>query len=198
MSHTRTAEHAFASDIRGRTRPAASAGAVLLALYLFPTIGAAQSLDVRSNDGNSTQLSLATIRNITFTEQDMVVNYLTTGTEVFPMLDIAGMTYADLVTATGASYSSNDESSLQLQPNPVSDRMELRYSVPRPGDVTWEIRDARGQVVYRSPTTMHKGGVWTGTWDRTTSEGQRVTPGLYICHLNAAGVRIARSFVVVN
>lgn len=197
MSHTITVVHAFASDIRGRTRFAGSAGAMLLALFLYPVIGTAQSLDLRSNEGNSTQLSLATIRNITFTEQDMVVNYLTTGTEVFPMLDIAGMTYADLVTATGASYSST-ETPLQLQPNPVSDRMDLRYSVPRPGDVMWEIHDARGQVVYRSPTTMHKGGVWTGTWDRTTSEGQRVTPGLYICHLNAAGVRIARSFVVVN
>ena len=113
------------------------------------------------------------------------------------IVDIAGMDYTDLVTSA-TEHASAEPLAFQVQPNPVTDRMALNCMFDTPGDVVWEIRDARGEMVYRSTTQKHTAGPWTSTWDRTDPKGQRVSPGIYFCRLIATGVEVTRPFIVVN
>lgn len=177
----------------GRT---ATIGSIWIACSLVPLAGVAQDLRVRSTDGSTTDLSLAAVRSITFTEQEMTAHFFADPAVVFPIAEVDGLTYQDISTGITVGPTSEAASALQVLPNPVTERMELRYVVSMPGHVMWEICDTRGQVVYRSPRTTHAGGQWTATWDRTTNDGRRVEPGMYICKLNAGTVRIARSFII--
>lgn len=73
-------------------------------------------------------------------------------------------------------------------PNPSGGRVQLRWSLPRPGPVRLEVIDATGRRVRTLVAgTGAAAAAGSATWDRRDDRGRPVPTGLYFVRIAAAG-----------
>lgn len=73
----------------------------------------------------------------------------------------------------------------------VADRAHIRFRVSgAPTDVTLEIYDVRGRLIWKALRERRAPGIWTLEWPARTQRGQPVARGIYVVRLRtAAGSR---------
>lgn len=71
-------------------------------------------------------------------------------------------------------------------PNPVAETANIPYLVKEGSLVRIEIYDLMGRLVRTLVDGYAEAGYHVAVWDRTTSGGQRVSPGIYIYRMNGS------------
>ncbi len=88
-------------------------------------------------------------------------------------------------------------------PNPMSDRTEINYTLPRRSSVELRVVDLQGETLYRSDVGMQEGGDRTLEWDGRRTNGEPVPSGTYFIELalrqsTTDPIRLVRQVVVVR
>ena len=73
--------------------------------------------------------------------------------------------------------------SLQNYPNPFNERTIIKYEVLNSGHVTLRVINVLGQTVFTLVNEYKPTGLYSISWDGTTSAGQEAASGLYFLHL---------------
>ena len=83
-------------------------------------------------------------------------------------------------------------------PNPVSERCQIAFTVPRPTVGSIRIVDASGRLVWDVSTIPLEVGTHTIDWDARDASGRRVASGVYFVLLEADGRELGRKLVVMR
>ncbi|HTY08790.1 MAG TPA: FlgD immunoglobulin-like domain containing protein [Candidatus Edwardsbacteria bacterium] len=75
----------------------------------------------------------------------------------------------------------------QSQPNPVGDRCLIQFALPQPGTVRLELYNVAGQRVRTLASGSFAAGYHRVAWDGRGDNGARLTNGVYLYRLDAAG-----------
>jgi len=78
------------------------------------------------------------------------------------------------------------ETGLQaVTPNPSRGRMEFRFGLAEPAEVSFQVLDVAGRVVASTPERSWDAGRWSVTWDGRGDDTARLSAGLYFVRMKA-------------
>jgi hypothetical protein len=78
--------------------------------------------------------------------------------------------------------------SLEAQPNPFNPRTEIHFRLPRTGQVTLDIHDARGRLVRRLIVDeTYDEGPGLVVWDGNDDQGRALPSGIFLARIRAGG-----------
>jgi hypothetical protein len=83
-------------------------------------------------------------------------------------------------------------------PNPASGEVSIGWSLPSAMRTSLRIYDAAGRLVRTFADAVLPAGPHTTRWDRRTTSGDAVRPGLYFFELRAAGARHVQRVAVTE
>jgi len=86
----------------------------------------------------------------------------------------------------------------QNYPNPFNPETEIKYSIPRPGDVALTIYDLRGHHVESLVNAYQEAGWHRLRWNGRNSAGGRVGSGVYFYRLESGGEAKTRKLVILR
>jgi flagellar hook capping protein FlgD len=119
--------------------------------------------------------------------------------------DYAPIFFADVLTVTRAtppiSVGEAGPGSLRLlvpAPNPFQEATAIHFELPDAADVDVRVFDASGRRVRTLWTGHVAAGMRSVTWDGADDAGRRLSPGVYVIRLDAAGVHRERRVVLMN
>jgi hypothetical protein len=73
----------------------------------------------------------------------------------------------------------------EIEPNPFTDKVFIRYMVPEAHEVTVQILDERRRDVCTLLDCIAVAGIYQTSWDGRDAEGNPVEPGTYLCRFVA-------------
>lgn len=82
--------------------------------------------------------------------------------------------------------------------NPFRRSADIRYALPRPGQVSLGVYDATGKLVRGLVSGHHAAGFFRARWDGRDASGRTVGHGVYYCQLRADGFGAIRKFVKLD
>ncbi len=138
----------------------------------------AQSLIIRMNNGTENPELLSTVRNLTFSVNDLIVAFKTGSTDVYGLLEIQKI-YFD----TGTSATSNipaDNKSLSIYPNPADNRIVIR-NLPT-GTTLINIYRSDGSLILQQAVSS----------DQETIDISNLQNGLYLIIANGRSAKFIR------
>ncbi len=83
----------------------------------------------------------------------------------------------------------------ESRPNPFTQTTSIEYAVPKESKVDLSIFDVSGRLVVTLVDGMRMPGSYTVQWRGYDTEGRRVSPGVYVCILNAGEFNAVRKIV---
>jgi large repetitive protein len=83
-------------------------------------------------------------------------------------------------------------------PNPLTERTVIDYSLPTGADVQLAVFDARGRWVQTLVSGNQSAGTHRFVWNAVDSSGRRVASGIYFIVLKTADARATQRLVVVR
>lgn len=111
---------------------------------------------------------------------------------------IAFASVPELGGTSGVPGPTSERVSLAAAPNPARGAATLTYTLAREGRVRLAIYDLGGRLVATLADGVETAGAHQSRWNARTSEGARVTPGVYLARLSGAGAELTRRLVVVD
>jgi len=104
-----------------------------------------------------------------------------------------------LIVTPSVLRSNTDEShAKRVYPNPFTDKTTFQLTMPTPGVVSVAVYDIQGRLIVYLKENEHVGqGIWDVTWDGRDARGNVVPPGVYVCSLFSAN-RVVNSVKVVK
>ncbi len=88
--------------------------------------------------------------------------------------------------------------SLRAAPNPFNPQTEIRFAVPRGGQVRLAVYDVRGRQVRTLVSEVLPAGEHAVTWDGRDGAGRVQPSGVYLALLEAGGIRMSRRLTLVQ
>jgi hypothetical protein len=86
----------------------------------------------------------------------------------------------------------------RIGPNPTNSKLAVSYQIARPTHVRLAICDITGRVVRMLIEAEGQPGRYSVNWDGRDRSQAKVPAGVYVCVLEAAGVRATRHVTVVR
>ena len=83
----------------------------------------------------------------------------------------------------------------QSRPNPFTQTTSIDYAIPEKSRVELSVFDVSGRLVTTLVDGMLMPGAYTAYWRGYDTEGRRVSPGVYVCILNAGEFKAVRKIV---
>jgi hypothetical protein len=126
-----------------------------MALFLFGVAISglkAQTMYVRPITGIQSAYGVATIKNLTFSNGNLVVNNLTGGNATFPLSGNRYLNFTDLTL--GTSTHELVKNSFYVYPNPVTNVLNITNEDPTQTITHLEIISLEGRVVLAQNTTQ--------------------------------------------
>jgi hypothetical protein len=87
---------------------------------------------------------------------------------------------------------------LVVRPSPLRSRAVIEYAVPAAGRVGIKVYDASGRAVRDLVSRQMDAGSYSVTWDRTATDGRRVSRGVYFCQLATPAGAVQQKLVVTE
>lgn len=151
---------------------------------------------------------LPVLDTLTCTLTDAVSSNLTPGapivvtggafTATIPPLTVFSLAGRDpLVTGVAPQPPGTVSASLSgARPNPTSAGVEFTLTLPGAADVSLDILDIQGRMVWQAPSRGYDAGRWTLVWSGRTAAGP-APAGVYLARIRAAGRVFTRTVVIV-
>ncbi|HET7225819.1 MAG TPA: kelch repeat-containing protein [Candidatus Eisenbacteria bacterium] len=109
---------------------------------------------------------------------------------------------SSLAPATASSHElpaqAADAAWLQVSPNPSRGDVTISFDLPQAEDASVRIFDLSGRAVRILADGILPAGAQTVAWDRRTSAGALIPPGLYFCQVHATGRSSVRRLVLTR
>jgi hypothetical protein len=86
----------------------------------------------------------------------------------------------------------------QNYPNPFNPSTMIRFSLDRPGAARLDIFNLLGRKVRTLVDAEYPAGEHTVTWDGADDNGRKVSSGMYLYRLTAAGQSLSRKMTLVK
>ena len=83
-------------------------------------------------------------------------------------------------------------------PNPFGVSTEIRFGLPQPSGVLFEVYDIAGRRVYERRLDKMEAGLRTMTFDGRNGSGLRIPSGVYFYRITAAGATQTRKLVIAR
>jgi flagellar hook capping protein FlgD len=83
-------------------------------------------------------------------------------------------------------------------PNPFNPNTEIKFSVPRSGDVAIKIFNVRGELVRTLVDGSYESGTHTATWNGTNDSNDSVASGVYFYEVRAGGSTVVNKMALVK
>ncbi|MDZ7634574.1 MAG: glycosyl hydrolase family 18 protein [Bacteroidales bacterium] len=103
------------------------------------------------------------------------------------------LAFLENYTSTGREIADDPESTMQILPNPVTERSVISYTISRRSRVTLRIYDTGGRLTATLADRVTDPGSYTETIDSGS-----FAPGVYICILQTRSGRSAIKFAVIK
>ena len=87
---------------------------------------------------------------------------------------------------------------LPPKPNPFNPRVEIAFTLEKPGRVKIRVYDVRGRVVTTLVDESRPAGPNNVIWEGTDDRGSRVASGVYFVRLEAPGLQAQRRMALVR
>jgi len=101
-------------------------------------------------------------------------------------------------SVTETTFSSATYALLQSYPNPAYEKTSISYSIPIPAYTTLKIYNLSGQLIKNLVETQQNEGTYTVVWDCTSTDGEKVPPGIYFCCLTACNYTENKKIIVTR
>ena len=146
----------------------------------------AQSLFVLEKTGAKTDFALTSLRSITFSGANLILNKKDGSTP--STYAIAGLRFLSFSQYTEVLTPSGEENSLSVYPNPVSDILNIQYAPNAfTENISIEVMSIDGKIMYSKPynqiNTVHS--INTFTWSR----------GIYLLRFNNGTEVISKKII---
>ncbi|MCK4548286.1 MAG: T9SS type A sorting domain-containing protein [Candidatus Eisenbacteria sp.] len=83
-------------------------------------------------------------------------------------------------------------------PNPFNPVTQIKFGLPRAGELDISIYNILGQKVIQLVSGRHEAGIYQATWDGTNPNGQPVASGIYFCRMEAGEFKKTRRLVMLK
>ena len=77
----------------------------------------------------------------------------------------------------------------RARPNPASDRVTIRWSLPKEADVSLKVYSTAGRLVRTLTEGKTRPGLHTTVWDGTDAKGREIASGIYFYRLQIRGTQ---------
>lgn len=150
---------------------------VMLLLVLGLTGAHAQTrLYIKEKSGTSSSLDLSTIRKLSFSGGNLMVNKTDGNSSTFGLNDLRFLSFIDF--SSGIQPISNlEEMKFKLFPNPASDEIQMFFLSGKSGQLRIEIIDLQGKILHLEMIPTQNGA---NTATINISQLQR---GMYMCRV---------------
>jgi len=147
---------------------------VLLFVICLSGLQAQTSLNVKDKSGTQTSFLLSSLNKLVFTAGNMTVDKKDGSSDDFVLVNIRNLNFSnttaiDQVNSTGTN--------MLLYPNPVTDRLQVRYESVTEENVQVQLIDIQGRVLYQQNIKSQQG---TNYVNIPVGSFQN---GLYLCKL---------------
>jgi hypothetical protein len=158
---------------------------------------------IPSYESNTTGngLTFGSMFNFRFDAQAAPSNVMgTVGPWKSPYIEVAAATKGPLNSTVGVQGTprSGMPRISSIRPNPTTRSATIAFDLPRAGSVKLEIFDAAGRLVRTLVDATNVVGSQTAVWDGRPAGGVAAAAGVYHARLQAGGVTIAKSLVMVR
>ena len=146
---------------------------ILLLAIVLNGLEAQSTLNVKEKSGKKTTFVLSDITKLIFSGGNMTINRKDGNNSGYSIINVRNLNF---VTIT-----SNDEvkvigtSNMLLYPNPVEDRLQLRYESVTAEDIYIQIIDTQGKVKYQQNLRSQPGN------NNTLISVEYFQKGIYLC-----------------
>ena len=86
----------------------------------------AQNLVIKTNDGKETAKPLATLKNLTFPDGNLLLTYTSGSVDSYSLATISKLFFGDAATGTDELTESGSAEKLSVYPNPASDIINIK------------------------------------------------------------------------
>ena len=83
-------------------------------------------------------------------------------------------------------------------PNPFARSASIAYHVPHESDVTIRIYDVSGRLVRTLVDDATEPGRHLAVWDGRGDSGESLGSGVYLCAMDACGLRLTRKMILLR
>ncbi len=163
---------------------------VLVLTSLFGTISQAQSIYFNYTDGTNAAYNLADIRKITF-DVDLMQLHMTDGSIYSRNVSTIGhyQYNQNSVNVENLLADLNDWN-LQVFPNPTSDELNLRYSLPKNEKITIALFDLQGKMILEQLAGEKLIGE-----NQDKLDLRQIASGTYICRISGTKNSISKQII---
>ena len=163
---------------------------VLVLTSLFGTISKAQSIYFNYTDGTNAAYNLADIRKITF-DVDLMQLHMTDGSIYSRNVSTIGhyQYNQNSVNVENLLADLNDWN-LQVFPNPTSDELNLRYSLPKNEKITIALFDLQGKMILEQLAGEKLIGE-----NQDKLDLRQIASGTYICRISGTKNSISKQII---
>jgi hypothetical protein len=149
---------------------------IILLLFSCNSFITGQTLNVVGVNGSQEMYDLDEIGKLHFAAGVLMIDQVNGNTDTFPLEDIGQLNFTD---ATGAVENNDLNSpSMLLFPNPVNDRLTVKYTGYEAQHQHLDIYNSTGQLV---KSVFLQPGLYESTIQVDLSG---FAPGLYVCHVS--------------
>jgi hypothetical protein len=158
----------------------------------------AQTIKFRFADGSQTEYLISEIRNITFSNDIMNVNKKDGNIVSLPVATIGKYNYSSLTTGINIPLEPMSDNDVVVFPNPASSDITISYKTNAPGKINIDLLNQNGQLVRHIEEEQSQSGNFTVNWDGKDSNGNILSTGTYICHVNSDGTKSTQKIVIIK
>jgi hypothetical protein len=169
--------------------------AVIFALsFGFCLTSMAQNIYVHTNDGATYVSPLIDVNSITFEENEMRLNLVSADTISWNFSSVAFLEYDQWYVSVPDGLIL-DAAGMKVYPNPSSEIVNVSYTLLADSEVSVEIYDLKGSLIYE----LFKGGQIAGEQRLVWNIGEtgNVINGAYLCKVQM-GVSLFHKLIIIS
>lgn len=160
---------------------------VLLFSITLSGLKAQNVLNLMEKSGSLTSYALSTIKKITFTEDNMMVQKQDGTTNAFSLIQIRSLLFDVAIPVEEVHLA--EKGKLMFYPNPTKNLLTIQYESTTTENVQIQIIDAMGKEVIRE--TFH---IQTGT-NRMLLSVNQLKQGMYFCRFSNRDIQLVGKFL---
>ena len=167
----------------------------VIGLLFYTATSFGQELFINLSNGSNYTIDLVELNSITFTQEEMNLNYNDGTVQSWDVGEISFMYYNEDVTSISETERSKGID-LSVYPNPARGRIGIRYETKFPGKNVVSILDASGREVDRILSEEQPAGVYELSWKGGEAPHNPISGSTYFCRIQTNQSVITKKLVL--
>ena len=139
-------------------------------------LGAQTAMNMKDKSGTQTSFVLSDLNKLTFASGNLTVNKKDGSSADFALTNVLNLNFSEITTAI-VDLKGDEQSNMLLYPNPVVNNLQIRYESSTEENVSLQIIDIQGKIVYLQSQNSQTGTNYLNIPFETYPNG------MYLCRL---------------